>query len=1129
MKAPTIIIGVGGVGSQICAKVEKQFLHAVRQSGDEDSSDNIRFIAIDTDINSLGELHRHGFQGKRILLTDNMTVAKCCDIIGDSSINCWYPENSIFSKKSMTEGAGQQRSISRLAFEYCIRDGRLDQLGNTVRDLNRLKKKESRQRTRFYIISSLAGGTGSGIILPLAMYINDLVLKMYGDYLAICKGFFILSSAFYAQNRMSALERKSLDANAYAAVKELSAFMRATDKSKAKREGESSYSFAKKNPEAPSYLLANEDLRGGASYEYCYLFGLTNERNKGIHSFEELKEVVADAVYMQACSPMQDRNNSREDNSLRHVDMLGQTNQEDWMRRFGGIGCGRLVYPYEDLVRYFGLLWAKDTMGRTWRKYDEEYYKSRRSMKDRQFGIQGITGPSQGEAYIRAVNDAGSSDLLAGHICRECTEAGTSKTPWDLYLEALNAEAHSEITALWQQYTQSNIWSNFQTKLQDLTNRISTKDANDNRYQAAEQVSILWDKIWDEMVERLDLVCDSVCGNLFRLHSWDPAQGRNNLRKCWLEYWLISDQSQFMHPNSLRYFLYHLKNAAAQSRRPPVSMAKPNSPFQTQKKPRMSLSKGEDLKRKFEAQRQQLSGFMADMLWECVLNRCESYVKKLIDCYEDFYSGYDMILEEFDADISTIRKKLDRKDGVIHYYVCSDKTCRDKLLDELRLRRGYDVGAVSGVSYELFRLVHESGLTSGRMATRECANRIKDFWCTGIERKDLGGDLLDMNILRAMNTEAKLKAGRPLTEADFEEEICRVEDSLVAPFIQFFRRLDMNTGISLCCYHSSLKDEIGTFRNMVNWLDDHDAVDDPDYCSKRELLFYRSFVGLEPYEILDYLHGISAQTAVEGQAFRSYREMLNDMGKNGKTEGKIMTPHADVKWHNLYYMGDPSSHYQQEQELLVAIALLFSCLNGAVRVSGGEKNYSFIPPGTNSDSDDVTFDHLLDLHTLLYGNIYWYMGLCRDMYRSVWTALDQKEDAYQAILKNTNRSPFDVIILYQNELSYGSRTGKQRRLLADACVCLVYVCMEKPFNRSRESACVEQVLTLLKAMHDTLAGGSVIGLNKETVVISPHLQAELKNFFESFAHELENMADNEIRRRYGMVMENNFARYSYET
>ena len=147
MKAPTIIIGVGGVGSQICAKVEEQLLHTVSQSGNRGPTDNTRFVAIDTDVNSLRELQRHGFQGKRILLTDNMTVSKCRDTINDPSIDRWYPENTFFSKKSMTEGAGQQRSISRLAFEYCMRDGRLDQLDDTVRELNQLTKEDSHQRT----------------------------------------------------------------------------------------------------------------------------------------------------------------------------------------------------------------------------------------------------------------------------------------------------------------------------------------------------------------------------------------------------------------------------------------------------------------------------------------------------------------------------------------------------------------------------------------------------------------------------------------------------------------------------------------------------------------------------------------------------------------------------------------------------------------------------------------------------------------------------------------------------------------------------------------------------------------------------------------------------------------------
>lgn len=88
-------------------------------------------------------------------------------------------------------------------------------------------------RLDFILLARWRAGTGSGVILPLAMYLNRFIQGEQGDNLAICKGFFILSSAFYPSCG-SELEKKSLDANAYAAVKELSAFMRSADNVAAK-------------------------------------------------------------------------------------------------------------------------------------------------------------------------------------------------------------------------------------------------------------------------------------------------------------------------------------------------------------------------------------------------------------------------------------------------------------------------------------------------------------------------------------------------------------------------------------------------------------------------------------------------------------------------------------------------------------------------------------------------------------------------------------------------------------------------------------------------------------------------------------------------------------------------------
>lgn len=538
MKAPSVIIGVGGIGSQICSKVEAQLNHAKRQKDGVHFDETTRFIAIDTDVNSLRELYRHGFRGTRILLTDNMTVAKCRDIIHDPSVDQWYPENTIFSRKSMTEGAGQQRSISRLAFEYCIRDGRLDQLDEVIRELNELSMNSSSQQTRFYVISSLAGGTGSGVILPLSMYLNRFIHSLHGDDMAICKGFFILSSAFYPSCE-SALERKSLDANAYAAVKELSAFMRNADDASA-------------GPRL-NYPLSSHVNYSGSTYEYCYLFGLTNVRAKGIHSFEELKSMVADAVYMQACSPMHDRNSSREDNTVRHTSMLGQTNQEAWRRRFGGIGCGRLLYPYEELTRYFGLRWARDTMAQDWRKYDEEYRAARKAEREQKRGKRRSILLDQGDSYINAVGRADSSDHLAAYIREECKDRDGAAL-WDLYLDAIEAEAQEEIDSLWEDYqNRGNSWDLFMNNLDQLTVSGKSREAKKRRYEAAERAGRQWSRIWDELEKRANILIATSAGRLFQLHPWDPEEEERTFPKFYLEHWLITQDGQFLHPNSVRY------------------------------------------------------------------------------------------------------------------------------------------------------------------------------------------------------------------------------------------------------------------------------------------------------------------------------------------------------------------------------------------------------------------------------------------------------------------------------------------------------------------------------------------------------------------------------------------------
>lgn len=1072
MKAPSVIIGVGGIGSQICSKVEEQLYRMKEQKkGGLLEQENTRFVVIDTDVNSLRELYRHGFRGKRILLTDNMTVAKCRDLLDDPSIDEWYPENTIFSKKSMTEGAGQQRSISRLAFEYCIKDGRLNKLDNVIRELNELTMDDSSQQTRFYVISSLAGGTGSGVILPLAMYLNRFIQGEQGDDLAICKGFFIMSSAFYASCE-SELEKKSLDANAYAAIKELSAFMRSADDSTASR---------------LSYSLSGYEDYVGSTYEYCYLFGMTNAKAKNIHSFEELKNVVADAVYMQACSPIHDRNSSREDNTIRQTTMLGQENQETWRRRFGGIGCGRLIYPYEELIRYFGLLWAKDMMEQEWRKYDEEYKKERRELRGKRRGKHEIQELAQGTYYIDSVDNADASDWLAARIRKECSIQNGDEL-WKRYFDAVKEEAGRQVDKMLMASDKNNHWEIFRKNMEGLRDNISGREADRDRYHVKEILVKDWRSLKDELemwVEEL-----SIDKRLFHIHSLDSYDNLDELPECYLEHWLITGDRQFFHPNSVRYFLYQLERLLEFREQEETDTSNLNSPSIGNEK-KLNRKKGKTCYEDFDKLRNDLCVRLKNRMCERYLSQCENYVKKLIRCYEEFYSNYDMILEEFGADIRTIEKKLDRISGVSYSYVCADKMCREKLHEQLGERRSYEEGALSGISYALYNLIHEVNMESGKMATRECSDKIKEFWCEGIQKEEIGKELLDMNILEAMSKEEECRSGRKLTEDGFEEKIRRVQDVLVAPFLQYFQRINMSPGISLCCYHSNLKRMVGVYRNVVEWLDNHNAVDDDSYCSEREILFYRSFVGLEAYEVLDYLHGISAKTAVVGKAFQSYQSVLLNMGKSSGEASRVITPHADKRWNSLHNMPDSSRSYQKEQESYIALALLYAWLSKKIEYVGENKSYTF-----TLSSDVKNFKSLYDCHLYLYGNLYWYMELYHIMRKEIEDAKRNHVDCYEQIVRAENndaekRRAFELFVRYQAELPYGERSNRQKWQMANAVKDLIYECTEGDQKIDRWTKCKQ---TISKEIDEIITFID----NKTPDVIDEALGNELKSFLNNY-------------------------------
>lgn len=215
MIAPTLLVGLGGTGSKIVCRVSKMVTEEQRK--------RIGFAVFDTDINELREIRDENPFIRTIQTSTKLSVGEYLNI-DTHARDTWFPVNAILNSKTLTEGAGQVRAISRLAFDTAIRAGNMEPLHAAIEDLYKLEEEQSDQALRVIIVSSLAGGTGSGLILPVAAYIKNFLSTRFQQSANITRGFFILPEVFYEVIRGQA-ERNNLKCNAYATLRELDAFL----------------------------------------------------------------------------------------------------------------------------------------------------------------------------------------------------------------------------------------------------------------------------------------------------------------------------------------------------------------------------------------------------------------------------------------------------------------------------------------------------------------------------------------------------------------------------------------------------------------------------------------------------------------------------------------------------------------------------------------------------------------------------------------------------------------------------------------------------------------------------------------------------------------------------------------
>ena len=333
MIAPTLLVGLGGTGSKIVCRVSKLV--------SEEQREHLGFAVFDTDINELRDIQRANPFIKIIQTSTRLSVGEYLNM-DTHARDTWFPVNAILNSKTLTEGAGQVRAISRLAFDTAIRAGKLEQLHEAIQDLYKVEEGQSEQALRVIIVSSLAGGTGSGLILPVALYIKNYLATQFRQSANITRGFFILPEVFDEVIPGQA-ERSSLRSNAYATLRELDAFLMKGDNTLPKQYQDS---VKMEFPRAASAGYEEYNVR---PYDFCFLFDAQNAEGSKLNSFNQYLDHAANCIYAQSIGPMNKRSNSSEDNTIRRLC------EERGRNRYAGAGSSMLIYPVEDVKEYLVL------------------------------------------------------------------------------------------------------------------------------------------------------------------------------------------------------------------------------------------------------------------------------------------------------------------------------------------------------------------------------------------------------------------------------------------------------------------------------------------------------------------------------------------------------------------------------------------------------------------------------------------------------------------------------------------------------------------------------------------------------------------------------------------------------
>ncbi|MBR3594111.1 MAG: hypothetical protein IKL44_05505 [Clostridia bacterium] len=955
VEAPTLFIGVGGTGCDIVKRVAEMC-----RPGE---TKNISFVCLDTNVNDLSNIQKSAAKIYYVQTSNTQTVGDYL-AYDEGARRDWFPKNAVIYDKTVSEGAGQVRAISRLALNATIKTGKIRPLYDAIDDLFRKDGRELKQALRIVMVSTSSGGTGSGIILPLAMYVRDHVSAKYPNTSLIVRSLILLPETLDSVID-SSVERDSQRRNAYATIKEINAFMMKGSgfldvEGDLKRYGNLKMEFP---------IPGTDDTKelGVLPFDFCFLMDGQDAEDTTLVSISQYKQQAAQALYEQNIGPMQKNAFSVEDNIIKEMSNPGNFGRN----RFGAIGASVVAYPYEKVADYVAYDWAINSIGgegeaAKWLRYDKEFELKRE--EGRKKGLSESEMPKRADVYIEKLNT--SSDNFSKDMrSRYLGESGRKRVT--AYISELNKYIMQSV------YAQKDI-SIAQSAANALQAEIDFK--SESAQPASDYLDAL--RSFEYAVRKnAKRVAEGVAEAAFRN---DKKTVNNNAPYC-LEFLLKNAYKEIAHPVAMRHLLYSVyeifeKRIKDLTMKDTVSNLDVYSEEGNADKYNVKFGKstfgslealckaevkdpslGDKLKgcekiheRLNEIFPEYYQAITAHAEREALLAAYQigiEFVRQLNEAFERFFATFTEKVGNLNRKKGDLVDELSFRKGDSTFNICSSRELLDELSNSTKNQASEGALLDSEANGDIFDAIKKNVEFEREIQAMEVVEEdrridIFDDVLVGYFKKDVRrkcSDTIDVNIIEAIALEQRLLA-RIKTRDENEEgekvfdkvtnedkvrhilEVIAMGQRLAAPSVQRMRNVESRE-ISLCAYNRSL-DDMRTFR-VKELMPKGNSVDS---VSKYELRFFNALYNLTPDKLNKFAAARQMETTKRrsGLYHNAYIEYAKDIGPDS-TKGSKISTHIDKRWDSIAVMPELDLDYQRAEMLKIHQAMIYGLVFDAIR------------------------------------------------------------------------------------------------------------------------------------------------------------------------------------------------------